>query len=832
MEQFNTAVDRKTLTIVALCALWMLLFETVFFQLITFTVNYLQACQVISMALLGIGLGGIVASIVPSRNAMQVAVTAGWAMPVSVLASLALIMLFPSRTALIELALASPFILGSLIISIQLTLHPCHKVYFADLVGAALGVAATTLCLPLLREEGSVLLLVSIGAFIALMITNRTKASLRLLIAAQIVAGLIAGMAIFGIITNQRFDWLNVAQQVRENPEDRNKIYSRLARERRSQPSDETVYKRGLGSLIERVDVVKRRSRYVVYYNGYPNDHFTRNLPARHRHDRRLPVGLMHVMDPDQRVRRAMIPERFDLSPPSRALRVLDSGLSAALSRHWPTLRAISDPGHTLYEPKDVMIVGPAAEGITKPAKIAAGTNGRVVGVEINPAIVKLMTEIYDGDVSGHAYDDMEIRAMDARAYLADSKRSFDMITMLNTHRIRTVGDVGPPEYLHTYEAFSSYFDHMNDRGVIVLEERALSEKAPYGIARIVLTAGRVLTDRFGAQDLSRQILVYTWIAGSKYVSILIKKTPFTDEELAWLDKSWRMHNSPARRVRWSAFPGFHTGSVYEAAVSGIGLAKLAPPTTHNMSLITDEKPFPYDVFKARDEHWRVIRRVAIFALLLGVLPALLLGVGLFARKRVRNPGRAGVLMLYAMALGLGYLLTEIVLIQRFQMFLDSPIWAVLVVLGVMLFASGLGSLFGGSFHGRKAALAFVAILAAILFCAYAVPGLLRALIFLPLSLRIVVSALIVGSIGFFMGMPLPICLNMLAKSSGPRLSAMAFGLNGSAGAVATSVALLTNKLYGFTGTLWLSAAAYALALLLMLAAGAGAPADTSDAEG
>jgi len=823
----SVAVDRTTLIIVALTAFWVLLFETVFFQVIIFVKNYMNACQVISMALLGIGLGGMLAAVVPRKRTHIVSIVGAWLLPLSVFYSMATIADVPSRIWMIELSLVPPFLLGSLIISIQLTLHPCHRVYFADLVGAALGVLVTTLVLPLLREEGCALLLVAIGAYIALRLTSYKKEAGRGMLAVNIILGLIAGIAVGGMLANLSIDWLNMAKLIDRNTNDSGKLYSIYQQKKKAGTLDSYKYKMGLGSLIERIDVIDIGSRRVVFFNAYANDHFTRALPSSHRKDRRLPVGLMHVMDDDQKASRSLIRAATDSGGS------FGSRIESIVSHFSERIGEAADPAEVLYEPKDVMIVGPAAEGITKPAKLAAGETGSVVGVEINPACVKLMTGPYAGERSGFAYDGIDIKVMDARSYLARTDRKFDMITMLNTHRIRTVGDVGPPEYLHSYEAFSSYFDHLKDSGVIVLEERELTDKAQLGTARIIITAAEVLKSHVGAADPARHIIVYNWRAGrrrsgSLYVSLLIKKTPFTNEELDWLRKWGGIQKERERRLYWAAFPGmdlpelYEPASIYDLAAQGGGVEEKAGSDTFNMSVIRDDNPFPYDVYLARDHHYKVIKRVITFALVLGVLPALVLGAGLFGRRLVKRPLYSIWWLGYAIVLGFGYLLTEIVLIQRFQIYLSSPIWAVLIVLGVMLFSSGLGSLRGGHWTRGKAVIPFAAILALLALMALVLPAILGATIFLPLVLRIVIATILVGTLGFFMGMPLPICLNRLAAQSGPRLSAMAFGLNGSAGAVATSVALLTNKLYGFSGTFAIAAAAYGLALLMMLAVGFG----------
>src|SRR5206468_4481241 len=77
-----------------------------------------------------------------------------------------------------------------------------------------------------------------------------------------------------------------------------------------------------------------------------------------------------------------------------------------------------------------------------------------------------------------------------------------------------------------------------------------------------------------------------------------------------------------------------------------------------------------------------IISVLAVLAFL--VLPLLL-------QDRAKHH-EAGALM-YFIAVGLGYILVEISLIQRFVLFLGHPTYALTVVVFLMLLSSGIGSL-------------------------------------------------------------------------------------------------------------------------------------------
>ncbi len=75
------------------------------------------------------------------------------------------------------------------------------------------------------------------------------------------------------------------------------------------------------------------------------------------------------------------------------------------------------------------------------------------------------------------------------------------------------------------------------------------------------------------------------------------------------------------------------------------------------------------------------------------VLPPLVLGTRMPQDRAVQ------IFLLYFLSIGVGYILIEVALIQKFVLFLGHPTYALTVVIFSMLLSSGVGQLFqrGGS---------------------------------------------------------------------------------------------------------------------------------------
>jgi hypothetical protein len=159
---------------------------------------------------------------------------------------------------------------------------------------------------------------------------------------------------------------------------------------------------------------------------------------------------------------------------------------------------------------------------------------------------------------------------------------------------------------------------------------------------------------------------------------------------------------------------------------------------------------------------------------------------------------------LYFFAIGLGYMMIEVVLIQQYTLFIGSSVYSMGLVLTVLLVSSGLGSRFSGRF---TPGLVFGGIglwlLGDILLFRHLF-SLLGAWELLP---RMTLSALLIAPVGFFMGMPFPKGASRL-----PSLVDWAFAVNGSASVIGSVLIVLVASGYGFSIGL-------GLALLVYLAA-------------
>jgi hypothetical protein len=195
-----------------------------------------------------------------------------------------------------------------------------------------------------------------------------------------------------------------------------------------------------------------------------------------------------------------------------------------------------------------------------------------------------------------------------------------------------------------------------------------------------------------------------------------------------------------------------------------------------------------------------IISVVAVLAFL--ILPLLLHG---------REPGASRPTLLsliYFIALGFGYILVEISLIQRFVLFLGHPTYALTVVVFLLLLSSGAGSIAARRFMaGNKRLLPLLVLITAVIgVYLVLVPWLLAATVGYPFFLKLLLSGLVLVPLGFLMGMPFPTGLRLVDTVE------WAWALNAAASVLGSVMAMVIAIHFGLTVTLACAAVAYLLA--------------------
>jgi hypothetical protein len=186
----------------------------------------------------------------------------------------------------------------------------------------------------------------------------------------------------------------------------------------------------------------------------------------------------------------------------------------------------------------------------------------------------------------------------------------------------------------------------------------------------------------------------------------------------------------------------------------------------------------------------------------------------LFRREGLAVTG-AGRWVLYFFGLGAGYILLEVVCMQRFVLFLGNPGYAISVVLLTFLLFSGLGAAVAGrsADPSRTLRRALPAIVVLVALLAVFLHPLFEATLRFPLPARLALTVAVLAPAAFIMGMPFPSGLRLVSGRAAP-LVPWAFGVNGGASVVASVIGILIAMVAGFTAVFALAAVCYAAAFI------------------
>jgi hypothetical protein len=198
--------------------------------------------------------------------------------------------------------------------------------------------------------------------------------------------------------------------------------------------------------------------------------------------------------------------------------------------------------------------------------------------------------------------------------------------------------------------------------------------------------------------------------------------------------------------------------------------------------------------------------QIVLVALVLIVLPLLRIP---WAASRRRWT------FLYFAGTGTGFMLFEIVLIQKLVLHLGQPVYATAAVLTTLLVCSGAGSLASSRLAATAPTLARTgaAIVALILLYAWGLMPLLELSMGWPLSAKAAAVFVLLAPPAFVMGMMFPLGLRRLTVGDETHIP-WACGIDSSLSVSATALATLLALEAGFGAVMLTAAAAYALVAL------------------
>jgi spermidine synthase len=481
------------------------------------------------------------------------------------------------------------------------------------------------------------------------------------------------------------------------------------------------------------------------------------------------------------------------------------------------------------------LVIGPGG-GWDVSRAIASGSHD-VTAVEINPIIANTIMRQKFPYMSRNLYlrPDVHLHVEDGRSFVRRSTEKYQVIqaTLVDTWASTAAGAFALSENnLYTTDAFHDYFTHLTPDGLLAFTRWGFDP--PRESLRLVSLAMSAL-HKLGENEPWRHVLVGRKVGGGLDIhgwgaldTVIFSRSALSDADIARARKAFAdahmeeiyVPGDPPRnkfgQLLLAKDPAAWERD-YEFDITPVSdnrpffFYTVQPRDLSNFILQTQSKSADYKVNVAVPKLFNALIVSVIAVAIILILPPLVLGTRLPRERSVRG------FLIYFLAIGMGYILIEVAMIQKFVLFLGHPTYALTVVIFSMLVSSGIGSYTSakliGDDRGRLVkALTVVAVLIAIL--ALITQPILAGGVGLPFFVKVVATVLMLAPAGFAMGLPFPTGLRMLERAHQPSVR-WAWSLNAAASVMGSVGALVLALYLGLIQTLLIGGALYLLAALV-----------------
>jgi MFS family permease len=728
--------------------------------------------------------GNLLNDVIDERYAAILATTKGGPITIFSRASAAPSMLFVLVTGIV---MAVPFLIAGLCISLAFRYYPREigRLYAYDLFGAGLGCVFTVASLTWFSATNGAILISVFSAAAALLFSLLSEARRRNLRASMVLLALLAGCLAWGATIGPLFEF-------------RIHKYAHL-RSFHDGPTTETEYK---WTPLGRIGLLSRM--WSPPWNETPQ--------VRMKHMVAMDLGGHSVIE-------TFAPENLEV------------------------IKRTSVFSDDIVEP--IVVPGFYRENLLNYLVLMAG-NGQdmmrayawygdqiqLEGVELNPAVYELGFDHPEARLKEFfSKPNVRMHIDEGRSFVEKSKEKFDLILLSYSGATFATGTgslASTPQFLFTREAMLTYLQQLNPGGVLVIA----GGTSPNGLPDSLWTFAGALAEFNSSADVRRHVLSYrrTGATQSEYY-VIYHRDPLAPEEIDRIRGILASHN--LELTFSESTPSPH--SRLEELRNRASRAHVPPPWPFQPlaedRVHTDDRPFYYfNLQWGSVGGYLVMGYLATFfsAFLVAVLFLL---VPLFVRRRAKGVGE-GVHWYYFLAfalLGAGFMLIEVGSIQKFELFLGSPQLTLAVILASLLIFTGVGSFYSrrlydsGIFSLRRASILVLLYGAAILFF-------LNRMIYhfmdLGLGLKMIVIGVVLFPLGFLLGTFFPEFIRKLEPRN-ERFIPVAWAVNGIFSVAASNLGAILYLFLGANSVVVMGLACYALlgltASVLSPPAGSGA---------
>ena len=755
------------LTSVLLLSFSLLAFEISLTRILSVVLSYHYVFVIVSLALLGLGLGGIFVYFKPPRPDRHGRFSSLDLFPGLFSLSISLSIILIALTAYLGNRQANillygflffiPFFLVGVFLAQIFRTFPAlsSRIYGMDLIGAAAGSFGVVLILNSFGGINSSFLLALVAAIAALLITTMMPGKTLRVTNLSIISFAVAFIL---LVTNLLGSYLP-GIPIERNPN--KEIYG---------PLHSSTFQ---GEIIETRWSAFGRTDLVAFNNE--------------------PTWMAFFIDGTSGA--PMYQFNGDLDNPGTKI----ESLKTEFPGYFPFLFLQEE------ERDNALVIGPG--GGRDILLALMGGIDEITAVEVNRDLVDMVGEYawYNGGIYTDL-DNVTVIVDEGRNFLKRQKEKYDII-MLSLPVTRTSrsleGFALTENFIFTRESIDDYLEHMTDEGSLIFVGHT-----PLEVARLLSLSLTGLQER-GITEAEAMKHIY-FVGWQRNSAMVMRKTPFEPARLESIHEA----------LRASEFDSPESRALNEGVVTYSEMERAFQKSGVDISPVTDNSPFFYKFETGIPEPvWKYFLWPSIVILGLVIAVPFIFRRKRSSSRRVRSLDRTGFdkntlrfVVLFFM-LGLGFMLVEIPLIQRLILFLGQPILSLAVLLFSLLVGVGMGSMYSGRLAterlGKRMAIVCLSIVAMLLIYTFALPLIFNQLLGLELAIRLLVTVVLLVPLGFLMGFPFPSGLRLLKEIKMENHIPWMWGINGVSSVLGSAMAMVIAMSLGLTQVLLVATGCY-----------------------
>ncbi len=441
----------------------------------------------------------------------------------------------------------------------------------------------------------------------------------------------------------------------------------------------------------------------------------------------------------------------------------------------------------------------------------------KITGVEVNADFVNIVKQYssYNGGIYT-SFPNVKVEVAEGRHFVKSTKQRYSIIVLAlpSTKQLQNIDGLASNEnFLLTVEAIKDYLKILNPDGEIIFTVHNRWE-----LIRLIITTLYAFKEN-GIDNADA--INHFIILGSDYgPTIVIKKSAYTIDQVNKIAEIAKSLPPGLPNVTYFPYLNNPVNNEIENVLlndikeGSATLQEIMAKNSSDISPVRDNSPYFYKTDKGvPGDFGNLLKATFAAALLSVVIPLMKIKSKQKKNKKLKGKEKTSLPLLVFICIGIGFMVLEISLFQKFILYLGAPTIALSILLGSLLVGMGAGSFYGGKIYPGdfitrlKIISGLIVIAGILLYIIY--PLILNDILAYGLALRAVVCFILLLPFGFLLGIPFPTGIQILKQNNLVKYIPWMYGVNGIMSVLGSVLSIILSMVWGFTFSFFVGLSMY-----------------------